>query len=269
MGVLNVTPDSFSDGGRYVALDAAVTHGAELLAQGASIIDVGGESTRPRAEAVPVDEETRRVVPVIRGILDAVPDARCSIDTTKAAVAAAALDAGAVIVNDISAGTFDANLLAAVADHDAGYVAMHMQGTPATMQDDPHYDDVVREVGDFLLARLDAARAAGVRDDALFADPGIGFGKTIEHNLALLAALASLVERLDVPVLVGASRKSFLGSLTGAAPVTDREAQTLATTVWAFECGARVVRVHEVAPSVRAARLLHTIATATPEGAAA
>jgi dihydropteroate synthase len=146
---------------------------------------------------------------------------------------------------------------------------MHMQGTPATMQDDPRYDDVVREVGDFLVARLDAARAAGVRDDALLADPGIGFGKTVEHNLALLAQLPALVERLGVPIVIGASRKMFLGVVTGGAPVDERDDATLATTVWAFDAGARVVRVHDVAPSVRAARLLDAMARATQHGVAA
>ncbi len=269
MGVLNVTPDSFSDGGAYLAPATAVAHGVEMFTQGADIVDVGGESTRPRAAAVPAGEEIRRAVPVIRGILERLPGAVCSIDTSKAAVAAAALDAGARIVNDVSAGTADAEMFAVVADHDAGYVAMHMQGTPRTMQDEPRYDDVVREVGDYLVGRLDAAGAAGIRDDALFADPGIGFGKTIEHNLALLRALPALVARVGVPVCIGASRKSFLGVLTGGAPATDREEATLATTVWAFERGVRAVRVHDVAGSWRAARLLQTMARATQAGVAA
>jgi dihydropteroate synthase len=191
------------------------------------------------------------------------------VDTTKAAVAAAALDAGADLVNDVSAGTGDAEMLHVVAERDAGFVAMHMQGTPATMQDDPRYDDVVREVGDALLARLDAARAAGVRDDALLADPGIGFGKTMDHNLALLADLPALARRVAVPLVVGASRKSFLGTLTGGAPVEEREDATLAVSVWCFDAGVRVVRVHEAAPSARAARLLETMSRATPSGAAA
>lgn len=269
MGIVNVTPDSFSDGGRYLDVDAAVAHGVEAVTLGATIVDVGGESTRPRAEVVDPAVERDRVLPVVRGIATSAPGAVCSIDTTKASVAAAALDAGATLVNDISAGTFDADLLRVVADHDAGFLAMHMQGTPATMQIDPHYDDVVREVGDFLLARLDAARAAGVRDDALLADPGIGFGKTIDHNLTLLAALPELAARVGVPLVIGASRKTFLGRLTGGAPVDDREEATLAVSVWAFDAGARVVRVHDVAPSVRAARLLTTMTRATQEGIAA
>jgi dihydropteroate synthase len=269
MGVVNVTPDSFSDGGDFAEATAAIAHGDDMFAKGAALVDVGGESTRPGARPVPADEERERVVPVVAGLLGARPDALVSVDTTKAVVAAAALEAGARVVNDVSAGTADPDLLPVVADHDAGFVAMHMLGTPATMQDDPRYGDVVREVGDYLLARLDAARAAGVRDDALLADPGIGFGKTIDHNLALLAQLPALVARLGVPVVVGASRKSFLGTLTGGAPVDQREQATLAVTVSAFDAGARVVRVHDVAPSVRAARLLDVMARATQDGVAA
>jgi dihydropteroate synthase len=269
MGVVNVTPDSFSDGGRYLAADAAVAHTAALVAAGATIVDVGGESTRPGAASVDAAEECRRVVPVITAVRAHGADVVASVDTTKAAVARAALDAGAAIVNDISGGCHDAEIFAVAADHDAGFVVMHMQGTPATMQDDPHYDDVVGEVGDFLLRQLDAARAAGVRDDALLADPGIGFGKTIEHNLALLAGLPALAERVAVPLVVGASRKWFLGQLIDGAPVDERDDATLATTVWAFESGARVVRVHDVESSTRSARLLETLERATPEGIAA
>jgi dihydropteroate synthase len=269
MGVVNVTPDSFSDGGAYFTAAAATAHGGELAARGATILDVGGESTRPHAAAVSAVDEQARVLPVVTGLRAAHPGTWLSIDTTKAVVAAAALAAGADVVNDISAATFDDAMLHVVADHDAGFVAMHMQGTPATMQDDPRYDDVVREIGDFLEARLDTARAAGVRDDALLADPGIGFGKTTEHNLALLAELPALVERLGVPVVVGASRKSFVGRLTGDTPVDDREEATLAVSVWAFDAGARVVRVHDAEPSVRAARLLSTLEIATQHGVAA
>ncbi len=269
MGVLNATPDSFSDGSRFIPARVAIAHGGELVAQGATIVDVGGESTRPRAQPVAADEELRRVVPVVAGLHAAHPEVVLSVDTTKASVAAAALDAGATVVNDVSAGRFDADMLRVVADHDAGFVAMHMQGTPATMQDDPRYDDVEREVGDELLARLDAARAAGVRDDALLADPGIGFGKTVDHNLALLAALPRLAARVGVPLVVGASRKTFLGTLTGGAPVDDREEATLAVNVWAFDAGVRVVRVHDVAPTVRAARLLDVMSRATKDGIAA
>jgi dihydropteroate synthase len=269
MGVLNVTPDSFSDGGRYADPRAAVAHGGDLVAQGAVWLDVGGESSRPRSEPVSAREEARRVVPVVTALRAAHPGIVLSVDTTKSVVAAAALDAGANVVNDVSAGRFDADMLRVAADRDAGFVAMHMQGTPGTMQDAPHYDDVEREVGDFLLARLDAARAAGVRVDALLADPGIGFGKTVDHNLALLAALPRLVARVGVPMVLGASRKTFLGTLTGGALVDDREEATVAVSVWAFDAGVRVVRVHEAAPSVRAARLLDVVARATQDGIAA
>jgi len=269
MGVVNVTPDSFSDGGHYLATDAAASHAAELVAAGAAIVDVGGESTRPGAASVDAAEECRRVVPVIEAMHARALAAVASVDTTKATVASAALDAGAAIVNDISGGRHDTELFAVAADHDAGFIVMHMQGTPATMQDEPHYDDVVREVGDFLLGQLEAARAAGVRNDALLADPGIGFGKTVEHNLALLAALPELAARIEVPLVVGASRKWFLGQLTGGAPVDERDDATLATTVWAFESGVSIVRVHDVASSARTARLLDALERATPEGVAA
>jgi dihydropteroate synthase len=269
MGVVNVTPDSFSDGGRYLARDAAAAHATELVASGAWIVDVGGESTRPGAASVDAAEECRRVVPVIEAMQAHGLAAIASVDTTKSAVAGAALEAGAAIVNDISGGRHDAEMFAVAADHDAGFVVMHMQGTPATMQDDPQYDDVVREVGDFLLRQLDGARGAGIRDDALLADPGIGFGKTIEHNLALLAALPVLAARIEVPLVVGASRKWFLGQIVAGLPVDERDDATLATTVWAFESGARVVRVHDVESSARTARLLDTLERATPEGIAA
>jgi dihydropteroate synthase len=268
MGVVNVTPDSFSDGGRFLDTARAVAHGRELVAAGADVIDVGGESTRPGAEPVAPDEELRRVVPVVEA-LAADGAAPVSIDTTKAVVAAAALRAGATIVNDVTAGLGDPDLLGVVADAGAALVVMHMQGEPRTMQDAPHYDDVTREVVDRLTQRLDAARTAGVRADALIADPGIGFGKTIAHNLELLARLADIVAAVGVPVMVGASRKSFLGRLTGAAVASERDDATLATTVWSFTQGARIVRVHDVASSARAARLLDVMARATPAGVAA
>jgi dihydropteroate synthase len=262
MGVLNVTPDSFSDGGRYVDSAAAVERGHELVAAGADLLDVGGESTRPGAEAVDADEELARVVPVVER-LAAAGGVPVSVDTTKADVARAAIDAGATIVNDVSAGRFDPALLDVVAERDAGLVLMHMLGEPRTMQDAPHYDDVVREVGDFLAERVDAARAAGVDDGALCVDPGIGFGKTAAHNLTLLAHVRELVERSDVPLLVGTSRKRFLGALLrdvaghdGEPPPEDRDDATLATVVLALDAGARVVRVHEPQPAARAVALL-------------
>lgn len=264
MGIVNVTPDSFSDGGRYLDSDAAVAHGEVLAAQGATIVDVGGESTRPGAEPVDETEELRRVLPVVerlsaRGVL-------VSVDTTKAAVARAALAAGASLVNDVSAGTDDPGMLDAVAAADAGFVAMHRRGTPRTMQQHTEYTDVAVEVTDHLTARLAAARAAGVRDDALLADPGIGFAKDAAQNVELLARVDELVATLGVPIAVGASRKSFLAPLLDGLAPESRDDPTLATSVWAFLRGVRVVRVHDVAASVRAARFLDVIGRATPEG---
>jgi dihydropteroate synthase len=261
MGIINVTPDSFSDGGRFVSPASAIDHGLTLAEAGADLLDIGGESTRPGADPVSDAEERQRVVPVVAGL--AATGVPVSIDTTKAGVAAAALDAGATVVNDVSAGTLDPDLLPVVAAAGAGYVAMHMQGDPRTMQDSPHYDDVVVEVGDFLAARLDAARAAGIATAALCADPGIGFGKTLEHNLELLVRLPELVERLDVPVLVGTSRKRFLGTIlagvageVGEPPAERRDDATLASVVWALDRGASIVRVHDVRPAARAVALL-------------
>lgn len=268
MGVVNVTPDSFSDGGRFFDPARAVAHGRELVAAGATLLDVGGESTRPGAEPVGVDEELRRVLPVVEA-LAADRAAPVSIDTSKAVVADAALRCGATIVNDVTAGLADPGLLGVVADSGAALVVMHMQGEPRTMQRAPHYDDVTREVAEFLCARLDAARTAGIRADGLLADPGIGFGKTTAHNLELLARLAELQAAVGVPLVVGASRKTFLGALTGDGLPADRDDATLATTVWSFTQGARIVRVHDVATSARVARLLDVMSRATPEGVAA
>ncbi|MGH8997896.1 MAG: dihydropteroate synthase [Acidimicrobiia bacterium] len=255
MGIVNVTPDSFSDGGRYLDPGAAIDHGLELAAAGADVIDVGGESSRPGALPVPADVELARVVPVVRA-LAARAGVPVSVDTTKAAVAAAALDAGASIVNDISAGRADPGMLRLVAAAGAGYVVMHMAGTPATMQIDPRYDDVVSDVTRFLAERLEMAVAAGVEQRCLIADPGIGFGKTAGHNLELLAGLPVLVDALEgVPVLVGTSRKSFLGGT-----VDDRDDATLVTVVWCLERGAAMVRVHDVRPAVTAARLVTALA---------
>lgn len=263
MGVVNVTADSFSDGGRYLDTDAAVAHGERLAGSGADVLDVGGESTRPGAAPVAADEERRRVVPVVERL--AATGVTVSIDTTKVDVAKACLDAGARIVNDVSAGRFDDTMLAAVADREAGFVAMHMQGEPRTMQDAPHYDDVVTDVGRFLIDRLDAARAAGIPDGRLMADPGIGFGKTGEHNLVLLAHLDRLATVVPVPLLVGTSRKSFIGAVLDT-PVDEREEGTLATTIWAFERGAAMVRVHDVEGAVRARALLDVMNRCTPDG---
>ena len=263
MGVVNATPDSFSDGGRYLDPGAAVAHGLALVAEGAAVVDVGGESTRPGAEPVAADEELRRVVPVIRGLVAALgADAASvpvSVDTTKSVVARAALDAGAAIVNDVSAGRTDPEMLGAVADAGAGYVAMHMLGEPRTMQADPRYDDVVDDVASFLVERLAVARAAGIAPGALMADPGIGFGKRAEHNLELIARVSELAARVDVPVLIGTSRKAFIGSVLGDTDPTRRDEGTLATVTWALDHGAALVRVHDARAAVRAARLLQVM----------
>jgi dihydropteroate synthase len=253
MGIVNVTPDSFSDGGRFLDPDAAVGHGLALVAAGADLLDVGGESTRPGAEPVGEDEELRRVLPVVRR-LAAEAGVPVSIDTSKAQVAAAALEAGATIVNDVAAGA-DPAMFAAVEQAGAGLVVMHMRGEPRTMQADPHYDDVVVEVGDFLVDRLAAARDAGIPTASLCADPGLGFGKTGVHNLELLARLGELVARVDVPVLVGPSRKSFIARLLGDDLVA-RDDGTLATVVWAVDRGARIVRVLDAGAAADALRLL-------------
>jgi dihydropteroate synthase len=273
MGIVNVTPDSFSDGGRFLDADAAIAHGIGLAAQGADVLDVGGESTRPGAAPVTARQELARVLPVIEGLTSAA-SVPISIDTTKAAVARAALEAGATIVNDVSAGRLDPDVLGVTAAAGAGFVAMHMQGEPRTMQLDPRYHDVVREVGDFLAERVEAAHAAGIARGAVAADPGIGFGKTVEHNLEILAALPSLAASVPAPLLVGTSRKTFIGRLlaraTGASadlPVDQRDEGTLATVVWAVEHGASIVRVHDVTPAVHAIRLLDAM-RAAGEGAA-
>ena len=245
MGVLNVTPDSFSDGGCWLDPDAAVAHGLAMAAEGADVVDVGGESTRPGAAEVPADEERRRVVPVIEALAGRV---RLSVDTRKPEVAEAALAAGATILNDVSASLYEV-----AAAHGAGWVAMHMRGTPATMQQQAVYDDVVSEVRDFLLARADRALAAGVTE--LWIDPGLGFAKTTAHNLSLLRRLDELVAT-GYRVLVGASRKSFIGALTGDAPVDDRREGSLALAVWAMARGATMVRVHDVRATAQAARLV-------------
>ncbi len=256
MGILNVTPDSFSDGGEWFAFDDAVEHARTLVAQGAAILDVGGESTRPGAPPVPVDEELRRVVPVVAALRGV--GAQISIDTAKLTVAQAAVDAGATYVNDVTAFRHDPELAGFVADRRCDCCLMHMLGEPRTMQDDPRYDDVVDDVRAFLEQRVEFAVGEGVREERIMVDPGIGFGKTLEHNLALLARLAEIVT-LGFPVVIGTSRKSFLGRLTGREDPHERVAATVATTVLALERGATVFRVHDVAPT----RDALVVATAT------
>src|SRR3954452_7629225 len=246
MGVVNVTPDSFSDGGAFEDPADAIAHGRRLAAEGAAILDIGGESTRPGADPVPVEEELRRVIPVVEGLAGA----RISIDTMKLAVAKAAVDAGASYVNDVTAFRNDPDLAGFVADRGLDCCLMHMLGEPRTMQSDPRYDDVVDDVKAFLAERMDAAVRAGVAEERIQLDPGIGFGKTLAHNLELLARLEELTE-LGRPLVIGTSRKSFLGKLTGR-DVTERVHATVATCVIALERGARVFRVHDVAATADA-----------------
>jgi dihydropteroate synthase len=258
MGVVNVTPDSFSDGGRYLDARAAIAHGEQLAAQGAQILDVGGESTRPGSDPVPAEEELRRVVPVVEGLIPA--GARISVDTSKAVVAAAALDAGADYVNDVTAFRGDPSLAGLVADRCVDCCLMHMLGTPRTMQHDPRYDDVVADVKAFLEERLAYAVSEGVAEERVMLDPGIGFGKTVEHNLELLARLGELAA-LGRPLVVGVSRKSFLGKITGR-EVGERAVATAAANVLALERGATVFRVHDVPETLDAL----TVAAATLAG---
>jgi dihydropteroate synthase len=243
MGVVNVTPDSFSDGGLYLDPEAAIAHGRGLAAAGAEILDVGGESTRPGAKRVPAEEEMRRVLPVIEGLSDL--DCRLSVDTSKAPVAEAALEAGAEIVNDVSALRGDPGMAPLCAERGATVVLMHMRGDPQTMQDDPRYDDVVGEVKAFLAERLEAATAAGIADERVWLDPGIGFGKTAAHNMELLRRLAELRE-LGRPLVIGTSRKSFIGRIDGSG-AGERLGGTIASSVLAAAEGAEVLRVHDVA----------------------
>jgi dihydropteroate synthase len=242
MGVVNVTPDSFSDGGRYLDAGAAIRHGEELLRDGASILDVGGESTRPGAEEVDGAEELRRVEPVVAALAG---EATVSIDTSKLAVAEAALNAGASIVNDVTAFQHDREMAGLCAERDAGVVLMHMPGSPRTMQDDPRYDDVVDDVKGFLAGRMEFAVEEGVAEERIWLDPGIGFGKTLEHNLELLRRLGELRD-LGRPLVVGASRKSFIGKVDGSA-VDERIGGSIASSVLATAEGADVLRVHDVA----------------------
>jgi dihydropteroate synthase len=251
MGVLNVTPDSFSDGGEWFSFEDAVAHGRELAAQGAAILDIGGESTRPRADPVPEAEELRRVVPVIEALGGA---AQLSIDTSKLAVARAALDAGATFVNDVTAFRAAPEMAALVAERGVECCLMHMLGEPRTMQDDPRYDDVVDDIKAFLSDRVSFAVGEGIAEDKIAVDPGIGFGKTLDHNLELLRRLDEIVA-LGFEVVIGTSRKSFLGRLTGREDPHERVAATVATNVLALERGATVFRVHDVAETADALKV--------------
>lgn len=246
MGILNVTPDSFSDGGRFTHLEAAVAQARQLIAEGADILDIGGESTRPDANPVSLDEELRRVVPVIEALRGQV-SVPISIDTTKSEVARQAIAAGATIVNDISGLTFDPEMSRICADTGVGVIAMHIQGTPQTMQQNPHYENVVEEVRTILGRRLDELTSSGIGRESIVIDPGIGFGKTAQHNLELLAAIPRLRD-LGRPVLIGHSRKRFLSKVLGR-PVEERSLGTAGVSVAAIALGADILRLHEVPPS--------------------
>ena len=247
MGIVNVTPDSFSDGGRFLDPERAIAHGRRLVAQGADILDIGGESTRPGAQAVSAEDELGRVEPVVAGLAGTAP---VSIDTSKALVAAAALDRGAEIVNDVTALRADPDLAGLCAERGCTVVLMHMLGSPRTMQDDPRYEDVVDEVRRFLAGRVEAAVSAGVAEERIWVDPGIGFGKTVEHNLELLRRLDEIVA-IGRPVVIGTSRKSFLGKLAGGRD-EGRLGGTIASNVLALAAGADVFRVHDVAEARQA-----------------
>ena len=258
VGVLNVTPDSFSDGGNYLDPERAAARAATMLNEGAQIIDVGGESTRPGSDPVTPEEEARRVVPVIEQILAEQPSAVVSVDTYRSGTAEVALGAGARVINDVTALRWDPRLADVVAEARCPVILMHMLGEPRTMQCDPRYGDVVREVREFLARRAESAVAAGVEDDNIILDPGIGFGKTLEHNLALLNHLDSIVE-LGFPVLVGVSRKSFIGELTGVENPRKRLFGTVAGNVLAYERGATLFRVHDVRANREALKVARAV----------
>jgi len=259
MGIVNVTPDSFSDGGAFDNVEEAVNHALRLAAEGASILDIGGESTRPGAAPVSVDEELHRVLPVIEQ-LAARTDVALSIDTSKAAVARAAVAAGAEIINDVTALQGDPAMASVAAQTGAALVLMHMRGTPRTMQQDPHYNNVTAEVADHLRVRLEAACDAGIAADRIAIDPGIGFGKTVEHNLQLIAGLGTFAA-LGHPVLLGASRKSFLATAARCTQVEDRDVPTAVLTAIGYGSGARIFRVHNVPPNAQALRLAESLSS--------
>ena len=257
MGVLNVTPDSFSDGGEFFSIDKAVARGLEIAAEGARIVDLGGESTRPGAEPVSVEEELRRVIPVIEKLRDKI-DIFISIDTSKSEVATAALDAGVSIINDVTGGRGDEKMLPLAAKRNAAFIIMHMQGTPRNMQVSPHYDDVVSEVADFFLQQYIRALECGIDPMAIAFDPGIGFGKTFEHNLELIGKVGALRVQ-ERPLVVGVSRKSFLGKLVGSSDLNDRLAPTVALTSLLRSRGANIIRVHDVKENVDALRVTEAV----------
>ncbi|PYI72137.1 MAG: dihydropteroate synthase [Verrucomicrobia bacterium] len=257
MGVLNVTPDSFSDGGKFLAAEKAIEHGLKMVADGADIVDVGGESTRPGAEAIAADEEFRRVIPVIEGLRTKI-DVPISIDTSKTEVALAAIQAGASIVNDVTGGRGDEGMLPLIAETKSALIIMHMQGTPRTMQKQPRYNEVVSEVADFFRQQYACAIGCNIDPMAIAFDPGIGFGKTLDHNLELLAQLERLRTH-DRPLVIGVSRKSFLGKLIESPDMDDRRAPAVALTALLRTRGADVFRVHDVKENVSALRVTEAI----------
>jgi dihydropteroate synthase len=257
MGVLNVTPDSFSDGGAYAEADSAVAAGLRMVDEGATFVDVGGESSRPGAAPVPADEELRRVMPVVTALAPKLPG-RISVDTYKADIAARALEAGAYMINDISALRMDPAMVDVVRDADCPLILMHMQGEPRSMQKEPHYDDVVAEVYAFFVERLNWAVDHGLREENLLVDPGIGFGKSVEHNLEILRNLGTF-RSLGRPLVVGTSRKRFLGEIAGVQDPAERDRATAATTVLAAREGAHILRVHRVAVNAEAARVARAV----------
>jgi dihydropteroate synthase len=259
MGVLNVTPDSFSDGGRFLDHERAVEHGLRMVEEGADLLDVGGESTRPGSDAVSVDEEVGRVLPVVKRLVAEV-DVPISIDTRKAEVAAAALDAGATIINDVSAAR-DPGMFPVARDAGAGLVLMHMLGEPKTMQDEPRYGDVVTEVRQYLAQRIEEAEVSGIDRARIAADPGLGFGKTSRHSLTLMRSIDAFLG-LGVPIVVGPSRKSFIGAVLGEAPVDQRLEGTAGAVAWLAGRGAHIVRVHDVGAMVKVVAVVDAIRSA-------
>lgn len=245
MGVVNVTPDSFSDGGKYFSLSSAITRVRELLEEGADIIDVGGESTRPFSDPVPVEEELKRVIPVIKAIKQEFPEVIISIDTYKSKVAEEALKAGAHLVNDISGGTFDPKMVEVIKSYECPYIVMHIKGTPKTMQIDPKYEDVVKEVKEFLYRRIEFLVEKGVKFENILIDPGLGFGKTLEHNLEILKRIKEFFS-LNRPLVLGHSRKSFIGAIVDRSDPLKREGGTVGVSIWAALKGVHILRVHKV-----------------------
>ncbi|MHB1461251.1 MAG: dihydropteroate synthase [Armatimonadota bacterium] len=255
MGIMNVTPDSFSDGGRFLRHDNAVHRGLELIQQGVDLIDVGGESTRPGSLPIMEEAEIKRVLPVVKTLVTKAP---VSIDTTKAAVAAMVLEAGAFLVNDVSGLTADPDMPRVIAEHDAHCCIMHAKGEPRTMQINPHYDDLIGEICDFLERQIEVALKAGVKQHKIWIDPGIGFGKTVEHNLQIIRELDQF-KRFGMPILLGASRKSFIGAVLNGAPPLERVDGTIAACIIGMMNGANVLRVHDVERVVPAVRVAEAI----------